>query len=131
MVDIRQAIWTSFPQLMKPPVVSDAFIESHPHIMMDLEDNVDHFKIVPAYMDFIVRHKSANSLVEIYTLHTLAEYGRAKNTTDSYLNFKFRCTQQQVAVIIQFLNWCRSEIPAVDETSITRALTQWQKVAKN
>ena len=105
------------------PLVSDEYIEEHENIM-EIPGGFDYFKVVPAYMLWCLKYKD-KQLVDMHTVNSLAEYGRAKDSKNEYLNFKWRCNEAQKAVITKFLKWCATEILTADTTQIERALKHW------
>lgn len=123
-MNLEQNIITAFPAVKEKPIITDEFIETNQNIME--MDNVDHFKIVPAYILWCIKNKDS-SLVDMYTVNALAVYGRTKIKNDTYFNFKWRCNAAQKSVVITFLEWCKNKIVTSEIDQIERALKQWAK----
>jgi len=124
-MNLEEEIFSAFPMVLNEPTVTDDFIEDNENIM-ELEGDVDYFKIVPAYMLWCIRKKDLK-LVDMNTVNALAEYGRTKMKDDDYLNFMYRCSPEQKNVVLKFLKWCLTEIITVDKTQIERAMKNWLK----
>ncbi len=122
---IEAQIKAAFPKAFDYPIVTDEFIENHQNIM-EINGELDYLKVVPAYMLWCCHFKNSK-LVDYYTVNALAEYGRAKDSKNGYLNFKFLCNPAQVTAVISFLRWCDSELLTSQSNQIERALKHWLK----
>jgi hypothetical protein len=120
---IEAQIKTAFPKAFDYPIITDDFIEHHQNIM-EINGDIDYLKVVPVYMTWCCRFKDFK-LVDYYTVNALAEYGRAKDSKNSYLNFKFLCNPVQITAVTSFLSWCDAEILTSNSDQIKRALTHW------
>jgi len=106
--------------------ITDEFIEHNPNLM-EIEGDLNLMTIVPAYLKWCIKHGEENgNLVCSYTLNSLSEYGRAKDSNNSYLNFKYLCNSQQKSAVLSFLKWCLSNFELVDLKHIERAIKNWQ-----
>ena len=123
-MEIEEEIRKAFPTVSTAAPVTDEFIEANPNLM-ELDEEFDQFEYVPAYMLWCLHNKDS-ALVDLYTVNVLAEYGRAKDSSNNYLNFKHRCSSAQVEAVTNFLKWCHEEIPSADATQIERALKRWK-----
>ena len=124
-MSFEQAIITAFPAVQEEPKISDEFIERNQNIM-EISGDVQHFKLVPAYMLWTIKNKDTE-LVDMYTVNALAEFGRTKIKDKDYFNFKWRCTEDQKNVVVAFLEWCKNEIITSEVKQIERALIHWAK----
>ncbi|WP_440877635.1 hypothetical protein [Thalassotalea sp. PLHSN55] len=107
-------------------LVSDSFISENEDLMwIKSEINLMHY--VPSYMIWCIKYNnSADNLVCDYTINALAEYGRRKETSSNYLNFKSKCSPKQTVIIVQFLNWCLNNLLICDKEQIERSIKRWQ-----
>lgn len=123
-MDIKHTIKSVFFTDDVSPV-DDAYIEENTDILwLDGKPNLLH--IVPSYMLWCARYKDGDgNLVIGNTIHALAEYGRAKNPDNTYLNFKFLCSAQQKTAVLAFLQWLETENLIVDRKQIQRACKSW------
>jgi len=124
-MNLEAEIKNVFPEVLREPTIPDSFIEENESIM-ELEGEVDYFKVVPAYMLWCIKFKD-EKLVDMNTVSALAEYGRSKNKENSYLNFMHLCNAEQKRVVTRFLEWCAKEISTADKTQIERAVKNWSK----
>ncbi len=124
-MNLEAEIKNVFPEVLSDPRIPDSFIEENESIM-ELEGEVDYFKVVPTYMLWCLKFKD-QKLVDMNTVSALAEYGRSKNKENTYLNFMHLCNAEQKRVITNFLKWCAKEIITADKTQIERALKNWSK----
>ena len=93
---------------------------------MEIGETFDSEIDVPTYMLWCAENPSKEpELVFDYTLDALEEYGRCKDPANTDLNFKYRCSPEQVGVVVSFLSWCESELQLVDKNQISRALDRW------
>ena len=105
--------------------VSDAFIEMNSDLMW-LKAEVDLITYVPSYMLWCLAYKEKNgNLVCDHTIHALAEYGRANNPENNYLNFKGICNAEQIHAVKNFLLWCDENLELCNKTQIKRSLKYW------
>ncbi len=124
-MNLKEEIISLFPKVLIEPKVTDNFIEANQNIM-ELGDEVDYFKIVPAYMLWCLRKKDL-LLVDMWTVNALSEYGRTKIKDNTYFNFKYRCNAEQKDCVLSFLKWCNNEIITAEKIQIERAIKQWSK----
>jgi hypothetical protein len=124
-MNLEAEIKNVFPKVLSEPEIPDNFIEENESIM-EIEGEIDHFKVVPAYMLWCLKYKD-EKLVDMNTVSALAEYGRTKMKENEYLNFMHRCNAEQKRVISDFLKWCAKEISTADKTQIERALKNWSR----
>ncbi len=122
-MNLADEIKNEFPKVLDEAPITDEFIEFNENLM-ELTEQIDHFKVVPAYMLWCLRNKDLR-LVDMYTVNSLAEYGRTKMKDNDHLNFMWRCNAKQQAVVYKFLVWCLNEIPTTDTTQIQRAIKNW------
>lgn len=122
-MNLEAEIKNVFPKVLSEPTIPNSFIEEYESIM-ELEGEVDYFKVVPAYMLWCLKYKD-EKLVDMNTVSALAEYGRAKNKENSYLSFMHLCNTEQRRVVVKFLEWCAKEISTADKKQIERAVKNW------
>jgi len=85
-------------------IISDDFIRLNDDLM-SLKEKMDPMIYVPSYMVWCIENQNlVDSLVIDYTINALAEYGRSKTKTGSYLSFKFDCSVKPIGLFIKFLN---------------------------
>ena len=107
-------------------VITEEFIEHNPNLM-ELEGDLDLMVIVPAYMKWCINHGEENgNLICSFTLNCISEYGRAKDTINNHLNFKYLCNGQKKSAVLSFLKWCLSNFELIDSKHIERAIKNWQ-----
>ncbi|AQT60069.1 hypothetical protein [Cellvibrio sp. PSBB023] len=124
-MNISQEIENAFGKF-SDGVITEEFIERNPNLM-EIEGELDLMVIVPAYLKWCMKHGEENgNLVCSYTLSCLSEYGRAKDTANSHLNFKHLCNSQQKSTVLSFLKWCLSNFELVEKKHIERAIKNWQ-----
>ncbi len=110
-------------EVSKP--ISESIIEENSVPLFDLSEDV--FLIIPSYMAWCLNHDhSDGNLILDGTISALSELGRAKYTRVGDARFKFECTEAQVEVVLEFLEWCLKTEPLISEW-IERALKQWRK----
>lgn len=124
-MDLEAEIKNVFPKVLSEPTIPDSFIEENESIM-ELEGEVDYFKVLPAYMLWCLKYTD-EKLVDMNTVSALAEYGRAKNKENSYLDFMHLCNTEQRRVVAKFLEWYAKEISTADKRQIERAVKNWSK----
>ena len=124
-MSLEQDIIAAFPAVEEMPLITDEFIKTNQNIM-EIDGNVQHFKVVPAYILWSIKNKDTE-LVDMYTVNALAEYGRTKIKDNDYFNFKWRCNEDQRNVVVAFLEWCKNEIVTSEVEQIERALKHWAK----
>lgn len=108
-------------------IISDEFIQDNPDLMW-IKNEINLIEYVPSYMLWCIRHKKfegEGSLIYDFTLNALAEYGRAKDKENSYLNFKHLCNAEQKAVVYNFLKWCEANLEHINEKQLQRTLKHW------
>ena len=93
---------------------------------MELPDDHSLIDAVPCYMLYCARNPEDDSLVAHFTVNALAEYGRAKDPGNNYLNFKFLCDDVQREAVASFLAWAQGPPSFEDEDQIDRALKRWK-----
>lgn len=126
-MDIAQIIEQTFPGSLAYSLTIDQSIRQTPY-PLELEGSPNLLELIPAYMQWCIRNRdNYNQLVTDHTVDALAEYGRAKQADNEYLNFKFQCTLLQKQAVIAFLKWCLSDLLIQDEEQIQRTIKQWQK----
>ncbi len=111
--------------MKEAPLIEDDFIKNNQDIM-EINGDVLSFKLVPAYMLWIIKNKDSE-LVDMYTVNALAEYGRTNIKDNDYFNFKWRCNEEQRNVVAFFLKWSMKEILTAEVRQIERALKHWSK----
>lgn len=94
---------------------------------MELVGQESLLRVVPHYMQFCIEFPDDDSLVSLNTVNALAEYGRSKDPSNSYLNFKFLCDDDQRKAVVAFLVWAKGPPHYEDEDQIDRAVKNWQK----
>ena len=124
-MNVEAEIKNVFPAALSEPTIPDSFIEENESIM-EIEGDVDYFKVVPAYMLWCLKYKD-DKLVDMNAVSALAEYGRTKMKENKYLNFMHLCNTDQKRVVTEFLKWCANEISTSDKTQIERAVKNWSK----
>ena len=77
-------------------------------------------------MQYCIEYPDEDSLVALNTVNALAEYGRAKDPSNSYLNFKFLCDDDQRRAVVAFLIWAKGPPHYEDEEQIERAVKNWR-----
>ena len=93
---------------------------------MELSDGYSLLDVVPCYMAYCVKYPNDDSLVAMYTVNALAEYGRSKDPSNTHLNFKFQCSERQREAVVSFLQWAKRPPNIEDEVQIDRAVRNWQ-----
>jgi hypothetical protein len=106
-------------------MLSDMFINANPDLL-SLEDGLDYLIYVPSYMIWVLRNRELDGNLNCdYTILALAEYGRAKDSENEFLNFKYRCSKSQKSQIVLFLIWCKENLKFCDNAQIQRSLKHW------
>ncbi len=105
--------------------ISDKVIASNSAPLFDL--NLDVFLTIPSYMAWCLRHDHSDGNIVIEgTISALSELGRSKYCNEGDARFKYECTSDQVAAVIEFLNWSLMLEPMLHEHT-ERAIKQWLK----
>lgn len=123
-LSIFESITNAFQAVLANPTLSDVQIR-RTHDPMELDTEISLIEAVPCYMLYCVKYPEEDSLVAYSTVNALAEYGRAKNSANNYLNFKFQCDDQQRKAVVEFLLWAKGAPCFEDEDQIERALKNW------
>ena len=106
-------------------VVSNDYIQENVDLMW-VKEEINTLLYVPSYILWCIKNKEKDgNLVVVYTLNALAEYGRAKDENNKYLNFKFLCNSSQRKAILNFLKWCEINLELNDEKQLQRTLKHW------
>ncbi|GAB2886032.1 hypothetical protein GCM10027046_13130 [Uliginosibacterium flavum] len=121
-----EQIRRAFASELVTPYLTPEFIEQHPNLMEIRGAAPDVMSTVPAYMLWCAAHPGDTSLITDWTVNALAEFGRSKDPQSAWLNFRFRCTQEQRQVVVCFLEWSLNETPFLNEKQIERARRNWQ-----
>ena len=100
-------------------------ILSNPNLM-EIEGCIELIRYVPSYMYWCASNPDREGeLVFDFTVSALAEFGRCTDPQNSSLNFRYLCNAEQKAVVIDFLNWCKSELYLCNKAQIDRAIIKW------
>lgn len=124
-MSIAETINSAFPKVISDPILSDDEIRETQN-PMELPNNHSLIDAVPCYMLYCAKNPEDDSLVAYHTVNALAEYGRAKDPENEYLNFKFLCDDTQRAAVSSFLAWAKGPPSYEDEDQIDRALKRWK-----
>lgn len=124
-MDITSQIFKEF-HLSVEDIVSDEFICENDDLMW-IKSEIDYMVYVPSYMIWCLKNKEINgNLICDNTIHALAEYGRAKKSDNTHLNFKFMCSTQQKKLVCIFLSWCANNLDFCNTEQIERSIKHWQ-----
>ncbi|MFO1350716.1 MAG: hypothetical protein U1F68_08585 [Gammaproteobacteria bacterium] len=125
-MDIAYTVETAFPGSLQSTAELNWKIEENPNIL-ELSGELNYLKLVPSYIQWCIQNKDRyDQLVTDWTIHALAEYGRAKSPESPHLNFKFLCSSEQRWAIRAFLEWCITSLEVVHEAQVYRAIRHWQ-----
>jgi len=122
-MNIADCLVKAFPKATSWARVED--IEANPNLM-ELRGSVDLIAAVPVYMLWCVHHPDSSELVSDFTLAALAEYGRCKSPENPHLNFRFRCSTEQLEVVVSFLEWSSHAVQFQQAEMIERSLRNWK-----
>ena len=123
-MDLKNSIRKEFSLTMEN-TLSDEFIRNNTNILW-IKEKINFMEFLPSYMLWCVENRDIDgSLVCDHTISVLAEFGRAKDTPNNYLNFKYRCNDRQKAVVNCFLNWCLLNLIFCNKEQIKRAIKNW------
>lgn len=112
--------------LTSETIISDDYIQNNPDLMW-IKKQINLMIYVPSYMLWCLKNKeSEGNLVCDFTLNALAEYGRAKDKENSYLNFKYLCNTEQKGIVYDFIKWCKENLELINEKQIQRILKYWE-----
>lgn len=124
MMNIEKEIKTAF-NLTPETIISDDYIQNNQDLMW-IKKDIDTLMYVPSYMLWCLKNKdSEGSLVCDFILKALAEYGRATDKENSYLNFKYLCNLEQKSIVHYFLKWCEENIESINKEQLQRTLKRW------
>lgn len=108
-------------------IISDDYIQNNPDLMW-IKKQINLMIYVPSYMLWCLKNKeSEGNLVCDFTLNALAEYGRAKDKENSYLNFKYLCNEEQKGIVYNFIKWCKSDLEHINIKQIDRMFRYWEQ----
>ena len=94
--------------------ISDEIIASNSDPLIDL--NFDVFLTIPSYIAWCLRHDHSDGNIVIDgTISALSFLGRSKYCNNGDVRFKYECSSEQVAAIIEFLNWSLTIEPLIHE----------------
>jgi len=114
--------------LTSKTMISNEYIQNNPDLMW-IKKRIDLMTYVPSYILWCLKNKeSEGNLVCDYTLNALAEYGRAKDKENSYINFKYLCNAEQKAFVYNFLKWCAANLEFINKKQLQRALKHWEDI---
>jgi len=123
-MDIASQIKHGF-DLSDETIISDKFIVENDDLMM-IKPGIDEMIYIPSYMLWCIKNKDKDgNLIGDYTIRTLAEFGRVKNSNNN-IHFKFRCTTEQRDLVCLFLSWCESNLVFCNVEQIQRSIKQWR-----
>ena len=125
-MSISVTVTGAFQRALTDRLVSDDQIRETQD-PMELLDPESLLRVVPCYMQYCIEYPDDDSLVALNTVNALAEYGRSEDPSNSYLNFKFLCDQDQREAVVAFLIWAKGPPHYEDESQIDRAIRNWQK----
>lgn len=124
-MNIEKIILNAFPEALIQKTVNDDYISGHQNLM-EIPEEIETLVYVPAYMLWCVHNvNNYDQLVTDFTINSIAEYGRAKDSKYKYLNFKYRCNADQKKAVLAFLRWCLEHVDFVNEQQIGRAIRHW------
>ena len=122
---MREELINAFPSVAEKEL-SDEFIEEN-YGLLWIDPNLPLIKAVPLYMLWCIDHETEEGkLVFEETINALNEYSREKNQNNRSLGFKFSCNEIQQKVVVQFLQWCKSNLMLDYEPSLSRAIKNWK-----
>lgn len=125
-MSIAETVSGAFEGVLADRLVSDEQIRETQD-PMELLDPQSLLRVVPRYMQYCIEYPYDDSLVALRTVNALAEYGRSKDPSDSYLNFKFLCDDDQRRAVVAFLIWAKGPPHYEDEEQIERAIKHWRQ----
>ena len=125
-MSIAETVSGAFKKVLADRLVSDEQIRDTQD-PMELLDPESLLRVVPRYMQYCIEYPDDDSLVALNTVNALAEYGRAKDPSNSYLNFKFLCDDDQRRAVVEFLIRAKGPPHYEDEDQIERAVKNWRK----
>ncbi len=125
-MSIAKTVSAAFEEILADRVISDEQIREKQD-PMEIRNPDSLLRIVPFYMQFCIEFPDDDSLVALNTVNALAEYGRSKDPSNSYLNFKFLCNDAQRGAVVAFLVWAKGPPHFEDEDQIERAVKNWRK----
>ncbi|MEM1262002.1 MAG: hypothetical protein AAGH76_06380 [Pseudomonadota bacterium] len=125
-MSINETVSIAFGAILNGRAISDEQIRSTQN-PMELREPESLLRVVPCYIQYCIDYPQDDSLVAYCTINAIAEYGRCKDPSDSYLNFKFLCNEQQRLAVAEFLVWANGPPHFEDETQIRRAVRNWRK----
>jgi hypothetical protein len=124
-LSIAETISSAFQKVLADPALTDDQIKATKD-PMELPDRLPLIDVVPCFMLYCAKYPEDDSLVAYFTVNALAEYGRAKDSDNDYLNFKFKCDDHQKDAVAAFLIWAKGAPNYEDEDQIDRALRRWR-----
>jgi len=127
MRSIREKLFSTFPSVVEKEL-SDEYIKEYPDLMWDVP-SVPLLRAVPLYMLWCIDNSSQEGeLVFDYTISALNTYAREKSTDPE--GFKFACNILQSQTVLQFLEWCQTDLGQDYDPSLSRAIKNWRAVNK-
>lgn len=112
--------------LSEDDLISSSFISDNEDLMW-IKADINLILYVPSYMVWCIKNKNiSDSLIFDYTINAISEYGRCKDESNNYLNFKYQCTPEQIIIIVQFLDWCLNNLMFCDKLQIKRSIKHWK-----
>lgn len=121
---IHDTLREAFEQALLGNSLTDEDILANPDPMMRPEEK-NLLEVIPSYLLWCSRNPDDTTTVMYWTLNAVAEYGRATDPENSYLNFKFLCDSQQRSAVREFLLWCRSNVDLTDDDQLKRTIPRW------
>jgi len=124
---MREKLFNAFPSIAEREL-SDEYIKEHYDLMWDIP-KIPLIRAVPLYMLWCINHATEEGeLVFDNTISALNNYSREKNEREG---FKFLCNGEQIAVISEFLQWCKTNLILDYEPSLSRAIKNWKALNKS
>ena len=124
-MDITSKILNEF-HLSEGDLILDEFICENDDLMW-IKSKINYMVYVPSYMLWCLKNRERDgNLICDNTISALAEYGRAKDSNNEYLNFKFLCSNQQKELVSLFLSWCSNNLEFCNKEQIERSIKHWQ-----
>ncbi len=126
-MSIAETVAGAFRKVLVDRILSDEQVREIQD-PMELLEQESLLNVVPCFMQYCIEYPDDDSLVALYTVNALAEYGRSKNPSNSYLNFKFLCNEDQRKAVVAFLIWAKGPPHYEDKNQIDRAVKNWREM---
>jgi len=106
--------------------IPDHIIRNNPDPLFDLTNDV--FLSLPSYMTWCLKSGHFHENIIESTILALSQLGRAKYSPEGQTQFKYRCNNEQLNAVLEFLHFYTSDNFLQEYAH--RALKQWEKPIK-